>query len=111
MERGTVGREFVIGGINASQMAMFEFVREVTGRAVPRRLPYVVADLAALVEEARARLTGRPPLLTRGVVEIFRHDWSLDSRDSQEALDYRITPLDHGLRRTLAGLTPVAGGL
>jgi nucleoside-diphosphate-sugar epimerase len=104
LERATPGREFVVGGINASQMAVFEFVRQLTGKAVPRRLPFAVAELAARVEEVRSRLTGRPPLLTRGVVEIFRHDWSLDSRVSQEALAHRITPLDQGLRATLAAM-------
>jgi hypothetical protein len=50
----------------------------------------------------RATLTGRPPRLTRGVVEIFRHDWSLDSARSVAELSYRITPLRAGLGALLA---------
>jgi hypothetical protein len=83
-------------------MRVFEIVRELTGRPLPRRIPIAAAWTAALVEETRTRLTGRPPLLTRGVVEIFRHDWSLDSARSVAKLSYRITPLRQGLSAVLA---------
>jgi hypothetical protein len=44
---------------------------------------------------------GGTPLLTRGAVEIFRHDWSLDSSDAVRDLGYTITPLAEGVARTL----------
>jgi hypothetical protein len=68
-------------------------------------LPYGVAAAAGAVEELRARLTNRPPLITRGAVEIFRHDWSMDSRRSVRELSLRVTPLESGIRALLAGLT------
>jgi hypothetical protein len=43
-------------------------------------------------------LTGRPPLITRGAVDIFRHDWTLDSARSVDELSYRIRPLASGLK-------------
>jgi hypothetical protein len=67
-------------------------------------VPYAIATAAALVDEARAAVTGRPPLLTRGIVEIFRHDWPLDSGAAIAALRLRVTPLDDGLERTAASL-------
>ena len=48
---------------------------------------------------------GGTPLVTRGAVEIFRHDWSLDSSLAIRELAYAITPLEEGLRRTAAALT------
>jgi hypothetical protein len=33
-------------------------------------------------EELRVALFGGTPLITRGAVEIFRHDWSLDSAEA-----------------------------
>jgi len=97
-------REYVAGGVNAPQQAIYEFLRERRGRALPRRLPYVVASAAAIVLEAYAALSHRAPLLTRGVVDIFRHDWSLDSSAAQSDLGLRITPLMEGLERTLVAL-------
>jgi farnesol dehydrogenase len=98
---GTAGEEYMLGGENAPQMRVFEIVRAVTGRPLPRRIPFGVAWAGAVVEEARARLTGHAPLLTRGVVEIFRHDWSMDSSRSVAELSYRIPPLDEGLKTLL----------
>ena len=98
LEIGGIGEEYLLGGENAPQMRVFEIVRELTGAPLPRRLPYAVASAAARFEEARARLTGRPPLITRGVVEILRHDWSMDSRRAIDELGYRVTPLVSGLK-------------
>jgi nucleoside-diphosphate-sugar epimerase len=100
---GRVGQLYPLGGENVPQMRVFEIVRKLTGRRLPRRIPYAVAWAAALFEEARARLTGRAPLLTRGVVSIFRHEWSMDSARSLAELSYRVTPLEEGVRAVLAG--------
>jgi NAD+-dependent farnesol dehydrogenase len=94
--------EYVIGGVNAPQMRVFEIVREHTGAALPRRIPFPVASVVGWVEEQRAALTGRPPLITRGAVEIFRHDWWLDSSRSVEELSYRIIPLETGIKGMLS---------
>jgi hypothetical protein len=85
-------------------MRVFEIVRELTGRSLPWRIPYAAAEVVGSVEELRARFTGAMPLLTRSTVNIFRHDWALDSSDAVRDLDYRITPLADGVRRTLESL-------
>jgi NAD+-dependent farnesol dehydrogenase len=97
-------RDYVVGGINAPQRSIFEYLARTRGMALPRRIPYPVATAAAFVEEARARLFGRPPLLTRGVVDIFRHDWSLTSDIASTELRLTMTPLDVGFERTLESL-------
>lgn len=101
LERGRPGVEYLLGGENAPQVRIFEIVRDVTGARLPPRIPYTVAMAAAAVEELRTRLTGRPPRVTRGAVEIFRHDWPLDSARSVTELSYRITPLAAGIRGLL----------
>lgn len=100
IERRATG-EFALGGENAPQMRVFDIVRALTGRALPRRIPFRAASAAARLEEVRARLTGRPPRLTRGAVRIFRCDWSMNSDRSIRELSYRITPLDEGLKYLL----------
>ena len=44
------------------------------------------------------------PLITRGAVEIFRHDWSLDSGEAIRELGYTLTPLADGVARTLQSI-------
>ena len=103
--RPNLEREYAVGGVNAPQGSIYAFVHERRGRAVPRRLPYALATAGGLALEALAGLTGRPPLLTRGVVEIFRRDWPLDSAPAERDLGLQVTPLAEGLERTLAALS------
>ena len=106
--RGTAGAEYALGGENVPQMRLFEIAARLTGRPLPRRIPLAAAWVAGLCEETRARLTRRMPLVTRGAVEIFRHDWPLNSGRSIDELSYRVTPFEDGMRRTLAAM--VRGG-
>lgn len=101
IEREHLRGEFMVGGENAPQMRVFEIVRDITGRPLPRRIPVAAAAALGAVQDAGARLFNRPPLLTRGIVDIFQCDWSMDSRRSIRELSYRITPLDRGLRLLL----------
>ena len=102
MPQVTAG-EYLLGGDNVPQIRVFEIVRDETGTPLPRRIPFALASLAGRVEEMRARVTGRPPRITHGAVQIFRHDWSMDSARSVEELSYRITPLTTGVRALLSG--------
>jgi farnesol dehydrogenase len=104
VERGDIGGRYLLGGENATLYRVFDIVRAKTGRARPMRIPFPVADAMGAAEELRVRLFGGTPLVTRGAVEIFRHDWSLDSGDAQRALGYTITPLEAGIGRTIESI-------
>jgi nucleoside-diphosphate-sugar epimerase len=104
LERGRIGGRYALGGENAPQRRVFEIVREVTGRRVPARIPFPIASLLGAAEEMRVTLFGGTPLITRGAVEIFRHDWSLDSAEAIRDLGYSITPLADGIRKTIASI-------
>lgn len=100
--RGEPGGKYVLGGENAPQIRVFELLRDAIGRRLPRRIPYAAAHLLALAEEARAVIFGANPLLTRGTLEIFRHDWALESGTAIRDLGYHVTPLATGFAPTLA---------
>ena len=100
-ERAAPGSAYALGGENLPQVRAFEVAREHTGRPVPRRLPYWAASAIGAAEETRARLTGRTPRLTRGAVEIFRHDWPLDSSAAVRDLNFRPLALVEGIRALL----------
>lgn len=105
LERGAPGRAYELGGENVAQMRLYEIVRERTGRPLPRRIPTTIARLLGAMEEARARLTGATPLLTRGTVEVLCHDWCLDSTPAVQELGYSITPLEAGVSALLSSLS------
>ncbi len=93
---------YELGGENAPQQRPFEILRDLQGVKLPRRIPYWLASFVGSVEESRARRTGRMPLLTRGVVEIFRHDWPLEHSRAARDLNLRVTPLVEGVPALLA---------
>jgi len=109
LERGMPGARYVLGGVNATQTQVFDIVERLTGRPRPRRIPFAIATALAAAEELRVRMAGGTPLVTRGVVEIFRHDWSLDSSVAVRDIGYQTTPLEEGLRRTVRSITAGAG--
>ena len=104
LERGRVGGRYALGGENAPQRRLFEIVQQLTGRRPPPRIPFPLADLLGAAEELRVAMFGGTPLLTRGAVEIFRHDWSLDSSEAVRELGYPLTPLAEGVARTLRSI-------
>jgi farnesol dehydrogenase len=104
LERGRAGGRYALGGENAPQRRVFEIVQRLTGRRPPLRIPFPVADLLGAAEELRVTLFGGTPLLTRGAVDIFRHDWSLDSTEAIRELAYTITPLEDGVARTVSSI-------
>jgi farnesol dehydrogenase len=109
LEHGRIGGRYALGGENVSQRRLFELVETLTGRRPPARIPFPIADLLGAAEELRVTLFGGTPLITRGAVEIFRHDWSLDSAEATRDLGYAITPLADGLARTIASIRSTSG--
>ena len=105
--RGRIGERYLLGGENAPQIRAFEILREQTGRALPRRIPSLVAAALAVAEQARAAVLRKPPLLTPATVRILEHDWALDSSVAERDLGYRPRPLVTGLSATIAALTSV----
>jgi farnesol dehydrogenase len=109
LERGCIGAQYRLCGENAPQMRVFEIVRELTGRALPWSIPYSAAWILGAAEEARAAVFNTPPLLTRGVVDIFRREWAFDSDRAIAELGYSITPLREGVARTVEDIRREAG--
>ena len=104
LEQGRAGARYILGGDNAPQQRVFEMVQDLTGRRPPRRIPFPIADALGAIEQLRVAIAGGIPLITRGAVEIFRHDWSLDSTVAVRELRYTITPLVEGVRRTVESI-------
>jgi farnesol dehydrogenase len=104
LERGRIGARYLLSGEIATQMAVFEIVRELTGRDLPRRVPAWLAVALGAFEELRAAATGHPPLLTVGTVEILTREWAFDSDLASEELGFGITPLREGVARIVEQL-------
>ncbi len=74
------------------------------GRAPAATLPAALAELLATGGEAAARLTRRPPPLARGQLHYLRWNAVPDASRARAELGWEPTPLEDGLRQTLAAL-------
>jgi farnesol dehydrogenase len=102
LEKGRKGERYFLCGENVAMTGLFETLRDVAGVAPPRRhIPYPVASALGYSLYAWAELTGREPLLTHEVVDVFREHWAYSSAKAEGELGYRRTPLRDGLRRTV----------
>jgi len=101
IERGAPGALYPLGGENAPQRRLWESVRALTGRTLPRAIPRWQAGLAAWAGEGLARVSGREPPLTRGALTVLDHDWPLDSGQAIADLGYRVVSLADGVARLI----------
>jgi farnesol dehydrogenase len=105
LEKGKPGEEYVLGGDNRSLNDFFRLLADISGVRHPvRHLPFAAGKIAGALDLLRARLFGRPPQLTPGVVEIFKHDWVYSSAKAERELGYHVTSLEEGLRKTIDSL-------
>jgi dihydroflavonol-4-reductase len=104
-ERGRPGEHYILCDRHVSIRELAEAVVRVAGRGrVPPTLPPPVARAIASGGELLARATRRPPLLSRGQLYFFLWNAAPDSGKAERELGWEPTPLDDGLRATLAGM-------
>lgn len=107
LEKGRPGEEYVLGGDNRSLNDFFRILADFTHvRQSIRHVPFAVGKMAGALQVVRAHAFGRPPQLTPGVVEIFKHDWVYSSAKAIRDLGYGVAPLEEGLMKTLAARSP-----
>jgi len=112
LDKGKAGGEYILGGENRTILEVLDILQRQTGIAPPKkRIPYALAEAVGLAQRLRANLTGKDPEITDEVVRIYRREWAYDSSRAIAELGYSITPLEEGLKRTVAWLRslPAAG--
>lgn len=99
LERGRIGRRYLLGHENLSIRQVFGMLARLTGLPEPRwRVPYGVALAAAYVSEFIADVvTHRVPAATVTGVKLTRRRMHFDARRSLEQLDLRPRPVTDSL--------------
>jgi nucleoside-diphosphate-sugar epimerase len=101
-ERGRDGERYILCDTHVSLKELAQAVVRVAGRGrVPPTLPLRGARALAAAGEALSRVTGRPPLISRGQLYFFTWNAAPDSTKAQTELGWKPTPLEEGIRRTL----------
>jgi dihydroflavonol-4-reductase len=104
-ERGADGQRYILADTYADFRELAETLVRVAGRGrVPPRMPVPVAHAVSALTEGISRVTRRPPLAPRGQLHYFLWQARPDSSKAQRELGWQTTPLEDGIRETLAEL-------
>jgi dihydroflavonol-4-reductase len=104
-DRGRDGERYILCDRHVTFRELAQAVVDAAGRGrVPPALPTPVAVVVAEDGEATSRVIRRPPLLPRGRLHFFRWNAAPDSTKAQEELGWTPTPLEDGLRASVAAL-------
>lgn len=102
LANGTPGERYILGGENVDYHRLFELIKKHSGvnkKLIKVPMPFMLAF--GQLQVLKYHLTGKPPLLTPSWVKKYLYDWSLSSEKAIKDLQYKITPLDEGIRQTV----------
>jgi dihydroflavonol-4-reductase len=104
-ERGRDGQRYILSDRHITLHELARTVVRVAHRGrVPWVLPVPVARALAAIGDAIAARTGITPLISRGQLEFVLWNAAPDSTRAQEELGWEPTPLEDGIRESLASL-------
>jgi farnesol dehydrogenase len=108
LERARPGSAYILGGENRNARELFAAFERAAGVAPPRRsIPFALAGLIGRLQRWRANLLNIEPELTDQVVGVYRHEWAYSSELAIRELDYRITPFEEAVAKTVDWLRSV----
>jgi nucleoside-diphosphate-sugar epimerase len=111
MEKGRPGERYLLGGSNLSFNEFFSILKEVSGsRYFLIKIPLFAGISIASIMLTIARLTGRMPLITPGLLKKYTHRWEVSSEKARSELGYDPVDFREGLQRTIKWLETINFG-
>ncbi len=102
LEMGKRGDIYILGGHNIYLSDFFKILSRMTGLAQPLKLPRKLSGylgyVIGLFLEIWAKITGRPPLITRAQARASQLNLFYSSAKAKDELGYEITPLEYAVR-------------
>jgi len=103
LQKGRLGRSYILGGENVSLRDMLKTIAEISGRRGPLlRLARAPLFPLAMMAEVAARVTGKEPMLTRDALRMAGHHMFFTSARAERELGYRARPYRSALEDAIA---------
>jgi len=101
--QGRIGEKYILGNENLTLRRIFDMLEEITGLAAPRvRLPYTPILIAAYVNEAISRCTGKEPLIPLAGVQMAKKFMYFDPTKAVRELGLPQRPVVESLAKAVA---------
>jgi dihydroflavonol-4-reductase len=101
-ERGRIGERYILGGRNLTLKQVLDMLAVITGRRSPRwKFPHAVAYLAACVDAAASKVSGREPQIPLEGVRMARHKMFVDASKATRELGFSFGPIEEALARAV----------
>jgi nucleoside-diphosphate-sugar epimerase len=102
MKKGISGEKYILGGENASFNQLFRTISEISGiRKKFYRIPSMVFMTVANISLFFADNFGINPLITPAWFKRLTQNRIVSSKKAEEVLNYKITPLETGINKTI----------
>jgi dihydroflavonol-4-reductase len=103
LNAGRSGERYILGGTDLSLKEILTIVADLSGRPAPRvRLPRWSLYPVALGAELAARLTRRPPRVTRDELRMAAKHMYFSSEKARQELGYRSRPAEEAIADAVA---------
>jgi dihydroflavonol-4-reductase len=100
---GRVGEKYILGNENLTLRQIFAMLGEITGLPAPRvRLPYAPILIAAYINEAISRCTGKEPRIPLAGVQMAKKFMFFDSTKAVRELGLQQRSVIEALRKAVA---------
>ncbi len=100
--RGKVGEKYILGNENLTLRQIFGLLEEISGIPAPKvRLPYTPILVAAYINEALSRLTGKEPLIPLAGVQMAGKFMFFDSSKAVRELGLPQQPVKDSLQKAV----------
>ena len=108
MDKGRTGERYLLGGSDLSFNEFFNILKEVTGsHYFLIKIPLFIGISIAAIMLTIAKLTGRMPLITPGLLKRYSHNWAVSSEKARSELGYDPVDFREGVRRTVEWLQTI----
>lgn len=106
MAHGRSGSRYILGGTNLSYNELFTTIRDISGMSYPLyKVPVPVMMGLARLQQLKADLFRRDPLITPGFVKKYTFDWDTDHSRAVNEIQYEVTGFEEAVKLTLEWLS------
>ncbi len=101
MRYGRSGEGYILGGVNATFDELFGAMRSVSGKNLRLyHIPYPLLLIFTVLMVLIAWITNKKPLISPGWLKNYLQHHRISSEKAIDELDYQITPLHDGFKKT-----------